>query len=111
MDQPPTGRPKAPLPALEARVRRIVDRSTRPTKVVAFAELTIADAFIIKGIRVLQREDPPHEKPFVIFPAERRINAKTDRWYDIAHPATSEARAAAVAVILAAYENAEAAGA
>lgn len=94
-----------PVPQLEARVRPHVDRSRRNTKLLAFAELTIAGSFVIKGIRILQRDEPGDDEPFVVFPAERGRGASAARWYDVAHPCTTEARAAATAAILAAYQE------
>lgn len=91
---------------LDARVRPYEDGSGRPTRLLAFAELTIADAFVIKGIRVLKREEPGEDEPFVVFPAERGKGAAADRWYDVAHPVTAEARAAASSLILARYRQA-----
>jgi DNA-binding cell septation regulator SpoVG len=92
-----------PLPVLDARVRLFNDNPERPTQLLAFAELTIAEAFVIKGIRVLRRREEPHE-PFVVFPAEKGKGAAADRWYDIAHPTSTEARAAATTVILTRYQ-------
>lgn len=94
------------MPQLDARVRLYDDASGRATKLLAFAELTIAGAFVIKGIRVLKREEPAEEGPFVVFPAEKGKGAAADRWYDIAHPTTVEARAAASALILERWKQA-----
>lgn len=88
------------MPRLDARVRLYDDASGRATKLLAFAELVIADAFVIKGIRVLKREDPADDEPFVVFPAEKGKGAAADRWYDVAHPVTMEARTAASTLIL-----------
>ena len=88
------------LPKLDARVRPFMDSSGRPTKLLAFAELTIADAFVIKGIRVLKRQEAGDDEPFVVFPAEKGKGAAQDRWFDVAHPVTTEARAAATALVL-----------
>ncbi|MDE2490052.1 MAG: SpoVG family protein [Elusimicrobia bacterium] len=93
------------LPQLDARVRPFEDASGRPTKLLAFAELTIAGAFVIKGIRVLKREEPGEDEPFVVFPAEKGKGASADRWFDVAHPVTAEARAAASSVVLEAYRK------
>jgi DNA-binding cell septation regulator SpoVG len=88
------------MPKLDARVRPFTDASGRPTKLLAFAELTIADAFVIKGIRVLKREEAGDDEPFVVFPAEKGKGAAQDRWFDVAHPVTAEARSAATALVL-----------
>lgn len=95
------------LPKLEARVRLYQDPSDRPTKLVAFAELMIADAFVIKGIRILKKNGEPDgitsDEPFVVFPAEKGKGATADRWFDLAHPVTAEARTAAIGLILEKY--------
>lgn len=87
------------MPKLDAKVKPFTDGSNRPTKLLAFAELTIADAFVIKGIRVLKREEGGDE-PFVVFPAEKGKGSAGDRWFDVAHPVTAEARAASTALVL-----------
>jgi DNA-binding cell septation regulator SpoVG len=94
------------LPKLEARVRPYQDPSDRPTKLMAFAELYIADAFVIKGIRVLKKAEPGNDEPFVVFPAEKGKGATADRWFDLAHPVTAEARTAAIALIMTKYRQA-----
>lgn len=94
-----------PLPKLDARVRLYQDPSDRPTKLLAFAELMIADAFVIKGIRVLGKTEPGNDEPFVVFPAEKGKGATADRWFDLAHPVTAEARTAALTLILDKYRS------
>jgi stage V sporulation protein G len=94
------------LPKLDARVRPYQDPSDRPTKLMAFAELIIADAFVIKGIRVLKKAEPGTDEPFVVFPAEKGRGATADRWFDLAHPVTAEARMAATALIMEKYRQA-----
>lgn len=98
---------KEPLPTIDARVRLFDDQSGRPTRLLGFAEIIIADCFVIKGIRVLRRNEPGNDDPFVVFPAEKGIGAAQDRWFDIAHPVTAEARAASIAAVLKAYEVAK----
>src|SRR5687767_4746287 len=88
------------LPKLEARVRPFEDGSARPTKLLAWAELIIADAFVIKNIRVLKKMDEGEDDPFVVYPAEKGKGASGERWFDIAHPNSSEARSAASALVL-----------
>ena len=98
------------LPKLEARVRPYDDPSDRPTKLMAFAELIIADAFVIKGIRVLAKAgEGDGAEPFVVFPAEKGKGATADRWFDLAHPLTVEARSATIKLILDKYAEARAA--
>lgn len=97
---------EATLPTLEARVRPHRDASCRPTQLLAFAELTIGGAFVIKGIRVMRYRNEPDEDPFLVFPAERGRGESSDRWYDLAHPCTVEARQAATKLILETYKTA-----
>lgn len=92
------------LPKLDARVKPYADQTDRPTKLLAFAELVIADAFVIKNIRVLKRMEPG-EEPFVVFPAQKGQGTAADRWFDIAHPVTAEARTAAIGLVLEAYRR------
>ena len=99
------------LPKVDARVRTYQDSSDRATKLMGFADLIIADAFVIKGIRVLKKAEPGNEEPFVVFPAEKGRGATADRWFDVAHPVTAEARTAAVGLILEKYRQVSGAGA
>ena len=90
----------AELPKLTARIHPYNDQSGRPTKLLAFADLVIAESFIIKGIRILEKN--PGE-PFAVFPAEKRSGAGTSEWFDLAHPLTAAARTAALRLILSEY--------
>ena len=99
------------MPKLDVRVRPFMDSSGRPTKLLAFAELTIADAFVIKGIRVLKKAEPGNDEPFVVFPAEKGKGATADRWFDLAHPITAEARTACIGLILEKYRQVSPGGA
>ena len=92
------------LPKLEGRVRLFNDASGRPTKLLAFADLVIADAFVIKNVKVLKRQEAG-EEPFVVYPAEKAKGTE-ERWYDVAHPITAEARSAASALLLERYRSA-----
>ncbi len=87
-----------PLPTMEAVVRPHKSKS-KQTNLLAFAELKIAGAFVIKNIRVMTKN--PGER-FVVFPAERGVK---DAWYDIAHPTNRTAWTAAVALILDEYDK------
>lgn len=95
------------MPKLEVRVRLYDDSPGRPTVLLGFAELTIADAFVIKGIRILAKSEgsAKDRAPFVVWPAERGRGRDMDRWYDVAHAINTEARIAAVTSIMEAYEN------
>ena len=65
---------------------------------LAYVDLHIADAFAIKGIRILKKPNAP---PFVVFPAAR----EGTKWADIAHPLNMEARGACLQLILYEYER------
>lgn len=93
------------LPKMEVRVKPHHDDNDRPTKLLAFAELTIADAFVIKSIRILKRTEPGYDEPFVVFPAEKGKGTPSDRWFDVAHPTTAEAREASINLILSVYRE------
>lgn len=99
------------LPKLDVKVRLYQDPSDRPTKLMAFVELMIADAFVIKGIRVLAKTEPGNDEPFVVFPAEKGKGTTADRWFDLAHPVTPAARTAALTLILTEYARQKQAGA
>ncbi len=96
------------LPKLDARVRPYQDGSGKATKLLAFADLVIADSFVIKNIRVLEKAEGG-DGPFVVFPAEKGKGAMSDRWFDVAHPVTAEARTAAIDLVLERYRRAVAA--
>jgi DNA-binding cell septation regulator SpoVG len=98
------------MPKLEARVRPYQDSSDRPTKLLAFAELVIGGSFVIKGIRVLKKSQPGEDKPFVVFPSEKGKGSAQDKWFDVAHPVTTEAHAAASALVLEKLKQAGKAG-
>ncbi|OGR97771.1 MAG: hypothetical protein A2V88_09170, partial [Elusimicrobia bacterium RBG_16_66_12] len=76
---------------------------------MAYADLTIAESFVIRGLRVLVKKDA--EAPFVVFPATLSKSADNSRWFDVAHPTTAEARKAATDAVLTAYAAAKAAAA
>lgn len=90
------------LPPIYAVVRLHHDAPGTTPRLLGFAELTIAGAFAIKNIRLTAG---PRGEVIVSFPAEKN---RMNRFYDIAHPVTVEARTAAVEAILAAYREASA---
>lgn len=96
----------AAVPRLSARVRPHQAKGQWSTRVLAFAELMVAGAFVIKGIRILQHVGRASDAPFVVYPAERGKGTASARWYEVAHPCTPAARAAAEALILAEYQKA-----
>ena len=64
----------------------------------AFADVSFAGAFIVKGIKVVEGK----KGLFVSMPSEK---GKDGKWYDIAHPLTKEFREALNEVVLEAYEE------
>ena len=94
------------LPRMEAKVRLYHD-ATGQAELLGFAELVIASAFVIKGIRILlakPREDRPGG-PFISFPSRRGNGASQDRYFEVAHPITASAREAARDLVLKTYEE------
>jgi DNA-binding cell septation regulator SpoVG len=96
------------LPSLDAKVRLFHDPSRPESNLLGFADLTIGGAFVVKGIRILmgQPKDDKPAAPFISFPAKRGAGDTQDKWYDIAHPVTSEAYQAVRESVLKAYERA-----
>ena len=93
------------VPKLRATVR-LYSGEAENSNLLAFADLTIADAFVIKGIKVLLAQataDKP-ARPFISFPA-RKGKGEND-YVDIAHPITAEAYHAVRDTVLRAYEKA-----
>lgn len=93
------------VPKLRATVR-LYSGEAESSNLLAFADLTIADAFVIKGIKVLMAQataDKP-ARPFIGFPS-RKGKGEND-YQDVAHPITAEAYHAVRDVVLRAYEKA-----
>lgn len=97
------------VPKLRATVRLYSGEGDG--KLLAFADLTIADAFVIKGIKVMMAQATAEKpaRPFIGFPA-RKGKGEND-YVDIAHPITSEAYHAVRDTVLRAYEKATTRGA
>lgn len=97
------------VPPLETTVKLYRD-SAGASDLLGFAEIVIAGSFVIKGIRILMskaKDDKP-ARPFVSFPAKKGNGAASDKWFEIAHPVTAEARKAVQECVLGAYERAAA---
>ena len=79
--------------------------SSGRSRLLAWAELTISDAFVIKDIRVLTAPAKTGgDVTFVAFPSKRAKDA--EQWFDIAHPITPEAHKSASELILSEYRKA-----
>lgn len=90
---------------LQAHVRLYHDGSERRTELLAFAELVIGGAFVIKDIRVLRTRGEGGE-PFIGFPSRKGTGASADKFFEVAHPVTAEARQAAKEAVLRAWREA-----
>ena len=91
------------LPKLEAKVRLYRDAQGR-AELLGFADLVIAEAFVIKGIRIVavKGEEGTPGEPFISFPS--RKGTGQDKYFDVAHPITAEAHQRAKEVVLEAYQ-------
>lgn len=92
------------LPEFRATIR-LLAAPAKEKNLLALADLTIAEHFVIKGIRILST-DATIEEParlFIGFPAFRKNNSE---WCDLAHPITAEAYNAVRDTILKAYARA-----
>ena len=95
------------VPKLETTVKLYRDPGG-PNDLLGFAEIVIAGAFVIKGVRIIMgkpKDDKPGG-PFLSFPAKKGNGAAADKWFEIAHPITSEARKAVQDCVLRAYAKA-----
>ena len=99
-----TSQSSVSLPSLSVKVRLGGSEGEKASSLLAYADLTIAGAFVIRGIRVLRKSEG--EGAFIAFPASRGKAEAADKWFDVAHPGTTEARSLAVGVVLGAYEAA-----
>ncbi len=76
------------------RMHRISGKSN----LKAFADVSFAGVFIVKGLRVVEGKNGL----FVSMPSEK---GKDGKWYDTAHPLTKEFRESLNEVVLEAYEQ------
>lgn len=99
---------QATLPALKTSVRLYKGENSGTHELLAFADLTIGGAFVIKGIKIMMGKST-EDKPagvFIGFPS--RKGKAEGQYVDVAHPITSEAYHAARECVLAAYQKAAA---
>jgi stage V sporulation protein G len=98
------------VPKLETTVKLYRDAGGGGSDLLAFAEIVIAGSFVIKGVRILMgkaKDDKPGG-PFISFPARQGKGTSADKWFEIAHPITAEARQAVQDCVLRAYAKAAA---
>jgi DNA-binding cell septation regulator SpoVG len=92
------------LPKLEAKIR-LYQNTSGATGLVAFAELVIDGAFVIKGICIRADKSEP-SNVFLSFPARKGSGETKDKYFGIAHPITTEAHQRAKELILGKYREA-----
>ena len=77
------------------------------SQLLAFADLVIGGAFVIRGLKVLMSKETP-ERPaglFVGFPSRRGTGDNQDKFFEVAHPISAEARLAVRDLVLRTYEE------
>ena len=96
---------------LEARVKLCSQPlAYGSAQLMAFAELVLGGAFVIRDIRILRVAKDGEDSVFVAFPS-RRWNADggdEKKYYDVAFPITAESYREATGAILKAFEEATA---
>ena len=98
------------VPKLETTVKLYRD-SNGASDLLGFADVVIAESFVIKGVRIIMgkpKDDRPGG-PFLSFPAKKGNGPAADKWFEVAHPITAEARKAVWDCVLRAYAKAAAA--
>lgn len=90
---------EAVTPQVEARIDRMLDGDY---KTKAFASATIAGAFAVHGIRVIESE----KGRFIAMPQESYTKNGETKYNDIFHAITADARTALVDSVNNAYEQA-----
>ena len=97
------------MPSIDARVR--LYRAEGPqSQLMGFADLVIGGAFVIRGLRILMSK-PTAERQgglFVAFPSRKGTGEQQDKYFEVAHPITAEARSAVRDLVLAKFEEASA---
>ncbi len=105
----------ASLPSLRTTVRLYQGPQSpnQRAELLGFADLVIAEAFVIKGIRILAGkagEDKPAGR-FIAFPSRKGGGSAQDRYFEVAYPITAQARQAVKEAVLKSYEEQARAGA
>jgi stage V sporulation protein G len=74
-------------------------------ELLGFAELIIAGSFVIKDIAIVRATQEEHgsAQPFVSFPAKKGKGELAERYFNVAHPITADARKTAQNVVLEAF--------
>src|SRR5437763_671501 len=90
-------------PSLDARIR--LYQSEQNPMLLGFADLVIDGAFVIKGIVIRASKDDPSSH-MILFPSKKGTGANSEKYFDVAHPITTEAHQRAKELILEKYEEA-----
>lgn len=94
---------------METRVRVYDGQTQGKAQLLGFADLVIERAFVIRGIRILRIKSESKEgrptSPFISFPSRKASSATEQKYFDVAHPITTEAYHAAADMILAHYQR------
>lgn len=101
--------PSTMVPSLKPAIRLFRAESGK-NELLGFADLVIADAYVIKGIRILRAkpEGEQQARVFISFPQRKgKGKGKEDeeRYFGVAHPITKEAHAKALESIVTAYDS------
>lgn len=84
---------------IKAKITQMVDYEDSNVKAVA--SITIADAFAFHGVKVIESKNGL----FVSMPQSKYTKDGEQKYFDICHPISSEARAELNSVVLKAYEE------
>ncbi|MBI5622557.1 MAG: septation protein SpoVG family protein [Elusimicrobia bacterium] len=97
------------MPGLETRIKMYRGPVAEGrAQLLGFAELVIGGSFVIRDIRILRvTAGEKSGRVFVAFPGRKRPGEEK-KYYDIAHPVTTEAYQESTKTILRAYEAAAA---
>ncbi len=91
------------LPKLQTTVK-LYHADGGNAEMLGFADVVIADAFVIRGVRILRNKEKGDA--FLSFPARKGTGAQEGKYFDVAHPITAAARQAVIDSVLAAYAKA-----
>lgn len=97
------------LPQMQAKVK-LYHHTSGNRELLGFAELVIANSFVIKSISIVKSLHGEDAQPFVSFPSKKGTGDRAEEYFDIAHPITAEAYQRASEQILKAYEKAAGSG-
>ena len=91
---------------LEARVKLCSQPlAYGSAQLMAFAELVIGGAFVIRDIRILRVAKDGEQSVFVAFPNRRYGDEDDKKYYDVAFPITAQAYQEATGSLLREYER------